>query len=64
MAKLHHCRIDRIAADIFTKSLTGSLFFEHAATLNGKRIRSSEDFVTTVKRSKSQRYSRRVADMS
>jgi hypothetical protein len=26
-AKLHHCRTDRMAADIFTKSQTGSLVF-------------------------------------
>jgi hypothetical protein len=47
-----------MVADIFTNSLTGSLFFEHAATLNGKRIRSSVEFAKDTKRSKSQRQSR------
>jgi hypothetical protein len=51
-ATLHHCRTDRMAADIFTKSLTGSLFFEHAKTINGKQIRSSEEFVRNAKRSR------------
>jgi hypothetical protein len=54
MPNIHHCRTDRIVADIFTKSLSGSLFFKRAETLNEKRIRSSDDFVTNTKRNKSQ----------
>ena len=51
-AQLHHCRTDRMAADIFTKSLIGSLFFEHAKTITGKQIRSSEEFVRNAKRAR------------
>jgi hypothetical protein len=54
-AKLYHCQTNCIAADIFTKSLNESPFFEHATTLNGKRIRSSDDFLTNTKSSKSRR---------
>ena len=43
-AKIYHCKTQAMAADIFTKSLTGSLFFQHAETITGKRIRSSEKF--------------------
>jgi hypothetical protein len=50
-AELFHVGTARMAADMFTKSLTGSLFFEHASTLSGKRIRNSKEF-TQAKRSK------------
>jgi hypothetical protein len=53
-----------MATDIFTKSITGSLFFEYAATLNGMRIWSSDNFVNNVKRRTSRRQSRRMADMT
>ena len=45
-ATLVHCKTLRMAADIFTKSLVGSLFFEHATTINGQRVRKSEDFTS------------------
>jgi hypothetical protein len=44
-AILHHCSTQNMPADIFTKSLAGNLFFRHAKTITGKRVRSSKECI-------------------
>jgi hypothetical protein len=41
---LYHCGTLKMSADIFTKSLCSNLFFSHAKSITGKRIRESEEF--------------------
>ena len=47
--KLYHCPTLDMAADIFTKALAKSLFFNHAETITGKRPRASDYFVSNKK---------------
>jgi len=50
-ATLHHVSTLEMSADIFTKSLAGSLFFQHAETITGKRVRASHHY-TNVKKTR------------
>ena len=48
-ATLHHCATLDMSADIFTKALASSLFFQHAQTITGKRPRRSSDYTNRKK---------------
>ena len=48
-ATLHHCATLDMSADIFTKALASSLFFQHAETITGKRPRCSSDYTNRKK---------------
>ena len=49
-ATLYHCVTAEMTADIFTKSLSGNLFFHHANSINGKRKRSSYESIQKSKK--------------